>query len=129
MLVTNCIPLCLNPMFTHITVIFPDNNVTFCIFAADGQKQETTLGGGSSRHCFNNLKPNTQYKMSVYAQLLDGTEGPAVTAIEKTRKAHARTRVHVHIHSSYIHLQSRTEVQCVSKKCKLSFRSEIWKHA
>uniref|UniRef100_A0A671TLS0 Collagen type XIV alpha 1 chain n=1 Tax=Sparus aurata TaxID=8175 RepID=A0A671TLS0_SPAAU len=45
----------------------------------NGQKQETKLGGGASRHCFNNLKPNTQYKISVYAQLLDGTEGPAVT--------------------------------------------------
>ncbi|XP_041665058.1 collagen alpha-1(XIV) chain-like isoform X1 [Cheilinus undulatus] len=50
----------------------------------NGQKQETKLGGGSSRHCFNNLKPNTQYKISVYAQLLDGTEGPAVTVNGKT---------------------------------------------
>uniref|UniRef100_A0A4W6BTA5 Collagen type XIV alpha 1 chain n=1 Tax=Lates calcarifer TaxID=8187 RepID=A0A4W6BTA5_LATCA len=50
----------------------------------NGQKQETKLSGGTSRHCFNNLKPNTQYKISVYAQLQDGTEGPAVTAVEKT---------------------------------------------
>uniref|UniRef100_A0AAQ5ZLA8 Collagen, type XIV, alpha 1b n=1 Tax=Amphiprion ocellaris TaxID=80972 RepID=A0AAQ5ZLA8_AMPOC len=50
------------------------------------QKQETKLSGGSSRHCFNNLKANTQYKISVYAQLQDGTEGPAVTATEKTCK-------------------------------------------
>ncbi|XP_041812046.1 collagen alpha-1(XIV) chain isoform X3 [Chelmon rostratus] len=50
----------------------------------NGQKQETKLSGGASRHCFNNLKPNTQYKISVYAQLLDGTEGPAVTVTEKT---------------------------------------------
>ncbi|XP_076610393.1 collagen alpha-1(XIV) chain isoform X2 [Chaetodon auriga] len=50
----------------------------------NGQKQETKLSGGTSRHCFNNLKPNTQYKMSVYAQLLDGTEGPAVVVTEKT---------------------------------------------
>ncbi|XP_036948671.1 collagen alpha-1(XIV) chain isoform X7 [Acanthopagrus latus] len=49
-----------------------------------GQKQETKLGGGASRHCFNNLKPNTQYKISVYAQLLDGTEGPGVSATERT---------------------------------------------
>uniref|UniRef100_A0A8C4IJS7 Collagen alpha-1(XIV) chain n=1 Tax=Dicentrarchus labrax TaxID=13489 RepID=A0A8C4IJS7_DICLA len=55
-----------------------------CIFTADGQKQETNLGGGANRHCFNNLKPNTQYKISVYAQLLDGTEGPAITVTEKT---------------------------------------------
>ncbi|XP_062266177.1 collagen alpha-1(XIV) chain isoform X1 [Platichthys flesus] len=50
----------------------------------NGQKQETKLSGGASRHCFNNLKPNTQYKISVYAQLQDGSEGPAVTAVEKT---------------------------------------------
>lgn len=50
----------------------------------NGQRQETKLSGGTSRHCFNNLKPNTQYKVSVYAQLQDGTEGPAVTATEKT---------------------------------------------
>ncbi|XP_053302365.1 collagen alpha-1(XIV) chain [Pleuronectes platessa] len=52
--------------------------------SSDGQKQETKLSGGASRHCFNNLKPNTQYKISVYAQLQDGSEGPAVTAVEKT---------------------------------------------
>uniref|UniRef100_A0A3Q3GMQ3 Collagen, type XIV, alpha 1b n=1 Tax=Labrus bergylta TaxID=56723 RepID=A0A3Q3GMQ3_9LABR len=50
----------------------------------NGQKQETKLSGGANRHCFNNLKPNTQYKISVYAQLQDGTEGPAVTANGKT---------------------------------------------
>ncbi|KAM6974892.1 LOW QUALITY PROTEIN: collagen alpha-1(XIV) chain [Tautogolabrus adspersus] len=50
----------------------------------NGQKQETKLSGGTNRHCFNNLKPNTQYKISVYAQLQDGTEGPAVTANGKT---------------------------------------------
>ncbi|XP_024154110.1 collagen alpha-1(XIV) chain isoform X3 [Oryzias melastigma] len=48
------------------------------------QKQENRLSGGSSRHCFNNLKPNTEYKISVYAQLQDGTEGPAATATVKT---------------------------------------------
>ncbi|XP_069566387.1 collagen alpha-1(XIV) chain-like isoform X2 [Brachyistius frenatus] len=48
------------------------------------QKQETKLSGGTNRHCFNNLKPNMQYKISVFAQLQDGTEGPAVTATEKT---------------------------------------------
>uniref|UniRef100_A0A665U5K9 Collagen, type XIV, alpha 1b n=1 Tax=Echeneis naucrates TaxID=173247 RepID=A0A665U5K9_ECHNA len=50
----------------------------------NGQKQETKLSGGAGRHCFNNLKPNTQYKVSVYAQLQDGTEGPAATVIERT---------------------------------------------
>lgn len=59
---------------------------TLCVCAAGSQKQETKLGGGTSRHCFNNLKPNMQYKMSIYAQLLDGTEGPAVTVTDKTRK-------------------------------------------
>ncbi|XP_072317831.1 collagen alpha-1(XIV) chain-like, partial [Eucyclogobius newberryi] len=51
---------------------------------ANGQKQEVKLGGGTARHCFTNLKPNSQYKVSVYAQLQDGTEGPAVTVSDKT---------------------------------------------
>ncbi|XP_011617196.2 collagen alpha-1(XIV) chain-like isoform X1 [Takifugu rubripes] len=50
----------------------------------NGQKQERRLSGGTSRHCFTNLTPNTRYKISVYAQLQDGFEGPAVTATEKT---------------------------------------------
>uniref|UniRef100_A0A8C9VU57 Collagen type XIV alpha 1 chain n=1 Tax=Scleropages formosus TaxID=113540 RepID=A0A8C9VU57_SCLFO len=50
----------------------------------NGHKQEVTLGGGASQHCFYNLSPNTQYKISVYAQLQD-LEGPAVTVIDKTR--------------------------------------------
>uniref|UniRef100_A0A8C9U3P7 Collagen type XIV alpha 1 chain n=1 Tax=Scleropages formosus TaxID=113540 RepID=A0A8C9U3P7_SCLFO len=49
----------------------------------NGHKQEVTLGGGASQHCFYNLSPNTQYKISVYAQLQD-LEGPAVTVIDKT---------------------------------------------
>uniref|UniRef100_A0AAR2IQJ1 Collagen, type XIV, alpha 1b n=1 Tax=Pygocentrus nattereri TaxID=42514 RepID=A0AAR2IQJ1_PYGNA len=49
----------------------------------NGQKQEVQLDGSSSRHCFNDLSPNTQYKITVYAQLQD-TEGPAVTTIQKT---------------------------------------------
>ncbi|XP_055081432.1 collagen alpha-1(XIV) chain-like isoform X2 [Periophthalmus magnuspinnatus] len=51
---------------------------------SNGQKQEVKLGGGTGRHCFTNLKPNSQYKVSVYAQLQDGTEGPAVTVNDKT---------------------------------------------
>uniref|UniRef100_A0A669BEZ2 Collagen type XIV alpha 1 chain n=1 Tax=Oreochromis niloticus TaxID=8128 RepID=A0A669BEZ2_ORENI len=47
-------------------------------------KQETRVSGGASRHCFTNLKPNMQYKISIYAQLQDGSEGPAVTTTEKT---------------------------------------------
>ncbi|XP_010776120.1 collagen alpha-1(XIV) chain-like [Notothenia coriiceps] len=50
----------------------------------NGQKQEARLSGGANRHCLNNLKANTQYKMSVYAQMQDGTEGPAVTITERT---------------------------------------------
>ncbi|KAF7653979.1 hypothetical protein LDENG_00076160 [Lucifuga dentata] len=50
----------------------------------NGQQQETKLSGGASRHCFNNLKPNTQYKINVFAQLQDGTEGPAVTVSDRT---------------------------------------------
>ncbi|KAJ8273127.1 hypothetical protein GJAV_G00097750 [Gymnothorax javanicus] len=49
----------------------------------NGQKQEANLGGGASRHCFYNLSPNTQYKISIYAQLQD-TEGPAVVVMDKT---------------------------------------------
>ncbi|XP_062385579.1 collagen alpha-1(XIV) chain isoform X1 [Sardina pilchardus] len=49
----------------------------------NGEKQEASLGGGATRHCFNNLKPNTDYKISIYAQLQE-TEGPAVTTIQKT---------------------------------------------
>ncbi|CDQ70138.1 unnamed protein product [Oncorhynchus mykiss] len=49
----------------------------------NGHKQEARLGGGATRHCFNDLTANTQYKISVYAQLQD-TEGPAVTTTERT---------------------------------------------
>uniref|UniRef100_A0A8C8GLH2 Collagen, type XIV, alpha 1b n=1 Tax=Oncorhynchus tshawytscha TaxID=74940 RepID=A0A8C8GLH2_ONCTS len=46
-------------------------------------QQEARLGGGTTRHCFNDLTANMQYKISVYAQLQD-TEGPAVSTTEKT---------------------------------------------
>ncbi|XP_033848470.3 collagen alpha-1(XIV) chain-like isoform X1 [Acipenser ruthenus] len=49
----------------------------------DGKKEEVTLGGGASRHCFYELMPNTQYKITVYAQLQE-MEGPAITVIDKT---------------------------------------------
>ncbi|CAN9503606.1 unnamed protein product [Ophioblennius macclurei] len=48
------------------------------------QRQETKLSGSSSRHCFTNLKPDSQYKVSVFTQLQDGTEGPAVSRTERT---------------------------------------------
>ncbi|XP_039977374.1 collagen alpha-1(XIV) chain-like isoform X2 [Xiphias gladius] len=50
----------------------------------NGQKQEAKLSGGAGRHCFSNLEPSTQYKISVYTQLHDGTNGPAVTTVEET---------------------------------------------
>ncbi|XP_047015920.1 collagen alpha-1(XIV) chain isoform X3 [Ictalurus punctatus] len=49
----------------------------------NGQKQEVRLDGSEARHCFNDLNPNTQYKISVYA-LLQEAEGPAVTTVQKT---------------------------------------------
>ncbi|XP_047675468.1 collagen alpha-1(XIV) chain-like isoform X2 [Tachysurus fulvidraco] len=49
----------------------------------NGQKQEVSLDGSDNKHCFSDLNPNTQYKISVYA-LLQELEGPAVTTIQKT---------------------------------------------
>ncbi|KAL6100252.1 col14a1 [Pungitius sinensis] len=49
-----------------------------------GHKQETKLSGGANRHCFSSLKADTQYKLSVRAQLQDGTEGPEVSVTQRT---------------------------------------------
>ncbi|KAI4817570.1 hypothetical protein KUCAC02_010955, partial [Chaenocephalus aceratus] len=65
----------------------------------NGQKQEAKLSGGANRHCLNNLKANTQYKMSVYAQMQDGTEGPAVTITERTRALRRLGGLSRHVHS------------------------------
>lgn len=51
---------------------------------AGGRLDEAKLSAGSSRHCFGNLRPGTPHKVSVYAQLQDGTEGPAVSATDRT---------------------------------------------
>ncbi|XP_034401628.1 LOW QUALITY PROTEIN: collagen alpha-1(XIV) chain-like [Cyclopterus lumpus] len=51
------------------------------------QKQEAKLSGGANRHCFSNLRPDTAYEVSVYAQLQDGSEGPGVTVSERTQPA------------------------------------------
>lgn len=51
----------------------------------DGKKKEVTLGGGTSRHCFFELMPGTEYKISVYAQLQE-IEGPGVSIMETTCK-------------------------------------------
>ncbi|XP_029447814.1 LOW QUALITY PROTEIN: collagen alpha-1(XIV) chain [Rhinatrema bivittatum] len=49
----------------------------------DGKKNEVLLDGGMSRHCFYELKPNTEYKISVYSQLQEA-EGPAISIMETT---------------------------------------------
>ncbi|XP_069477662.1 collagen alpha-1(XIV) chain isoform X4 [Ambystoma mexicanum] len=49
----------------------------------DGKKQESLIGGGTSRHCFYELRPNTEYKISVQTQLQE-IEGPAVSIMSKT---------------------------------------------
>lgn len=58
------------------------------VFIIDTQKQESTVGGGTSRHCFYGLQPDSQYKISVYTKLQE-TEGPSVSIMEKTRKSSA----------------------------------------
>ncbi|XP_061680396.1 collagen alpha-1(XIV) chain-like [Syngnathoides biaculeatus] len=58
--------------------------------ANSGHVEEAKLSAGSSRHCFNNLRPNTPHKISVYAQLQDGTQGPAVTANAETQAVPTR---------------------------------------
>ena len=65
------------------------------VFILDGYKQEAKLGGGTTRHCFNDLTANTQYKISVYAQLQD-TEGPAVSTTEKTCRCSLQQLLSVH---------------------------------
>uniref|UniRef100_A0A8C3S0P3 Collagen alpha-1(XIV) chain n=1 Tax=Chelydra serpentina TaxID=8475 RepID=A0A8C3S0P3_CHESE len=49
----------------------------------DGKKREVTVGGGTPRHCFFELMPGTEYKISVYAQLQE-IEGPGVSIMETT---------------------------------------------
>lgn len=65
------------------------------VFILDGYKQEARLGGGTTRHCFNDLTANTQYKISVYAQLQD-TEGPAVTTTERTCRCPYQLLLSIH---------------------------------
>ncbi|KAM4706318.1 collagen alpha-1(XIV) chain isoform 1-T1 [Rhinophrynus dorsalis] len=49
----------------------------------DGSKQESSVGGGTSRQCFYELFPNTKYRITVYAQLQEA-EGPGVSIVEST---------------------------------------------
>uniref|UniRef100_A0A8C6UGW9 Collagen type XIV alpha 1 chain n=1 Tax=Neogobius melanostomus TaxID=47308 RepID=A0A8C6UGW9_9GOBI len=46
-------------------------------------QQELSLGGGSSRQCFFDLTPSTQYEISVLTQLQE-QQGPAVTITDMT---------------------------------------------
>ncbi|ELW72743.1 Collagen alpha-1(XIV) chain [Tupaia chinensis] len=48
------------------------------------QKQESTVGGGTTRHCFYGLQPDSEYKISVYTKLQE-IEGPSVSIMEKTQ--------------------------------------------
>lgn len=57
----------------------------FC-FMIDTKKQEATVGGGTTRHCFYGLQPDSEYKISVYTKLQE-IEGPSVSIMEKTRKS------------------------------------------
>ncbi|XP_040287934.1 collagen alpha-1(XIV) chain isoform X1 [Bufo bufo] len=49
----------------------------------DESKQEANIAGGTSRHCFYDLLPNSRYRITVYAQI-DETEGPGVSIVETT---------------------------------------------
>ncbi|KAH0617470.1 hypothetical protein JD844_015746 [Phrynosoma platyrhinos] len=50
---------------------------------ADGTTGEVLVGGGTPRHCFFELIPDTEYKISVYTQLQE-IEGPGVSIMETT---------------------------------------------
>ena len=51
-------------------------------------KARITLGGGTNRHCFYGLQPDSEYKISVYTKLQE-MEGPSVSVTGKTRKSKA----------------------------------------
>lgn len=53
------------------------------VCVSDGQRQEVSLGGGASRHCFYDLTPSSQYQISVYTQLQD-IEGPPESITDMT---------------------------------------------
>uniref|UniRef100_A0A8C4N019 Collagen type XIV alpha 1 chain n=1 Tax=Equus asinus asinus TaxID=83772 RepID=A0A8C4N019_EQUAS len=48
------------------------------------ESQETIVGGGTTRHCFYGLQPDSEYKISVYTKLQE-IEGPSVSIMEKTQ--------------------------------------------
>lgn len=59
----------------------------FCCFTADSQRQEVSVGGGASRHCFYDLFPSSQYEISIHAQM-QGMEGPPISVTDMTRTLH-----------------------------------------
>uniref|UniRef100_A0A8C2X9R8 Collagen, type XIV, alpha 1b n=1 Tax=Cyclopterus lumpus TaxID=8103 RepID=A0A8C2X9R8_CYCLU len=63
----------------HTTGEFKLRDANGALRVSGAQKQEAKLSGGANRHCFSNLRPDTAYEVSVYAQLQDGSEGPGVT--------------------------------------------------
>ncbi|XP_037659156.1 collagen alpha-1(XIV) chain isoform X1 [Choloepus didactylus] len=52
----------------------------------DTKNQEATVGGGTNRHCFYGLQPDSEYKISVYTKHQE-IEGPSVSIMEKTQPA------------------------------------------
>nr|XP_033958086.1 collagen alpha-1(XIV) chain [Pseudochaenichthys georgianus] len=52
----------------------------------NGQRQEVSLGAGSSRQCFYDLTPGSQYQISVHTQMQE-MEGPAVSITDMTLPA------------------------------------------
>ncbi|XP_051921656.1 collagen alpha-1(XIV) chain isoform X4 [Hippocampus zosterae] len=52
----------------------------------NSQRQEVSLGGGASRHCFYDLFPSSQYEISIHAQM-QGMEGPPISVTDMTLPA------------------------------------------
>ncbi|KAF7654725.1 hypothetical protein LDENG_00065820 [Lucifuga dentata] len=50
------------------------------------QRQEVSLGGRASRHCFYDLTPSSQYQITVHTQMME-IEGPAVSVTDMTLPA------------------------------------------
>ncbi|XP_040901269.1 collagen alpha-1(XIV) chain [Toxotes jaculatrix] len=52
----------------------------------NSQRQEVSLGGGSSRQCFYDLTPSSQYQISIHTQMQE-MEGPSVSITDMTLPA------------------------------------------
>lgn len=107
-----------------------NDDASVCVLTAGSQKQEIRLGAGSNLHCFSNLKPNTEYKISVYAQLQDGTEGPAATATVKTCEATptftCKTAAMPPREVTFTPRANRLWLCCIFKLLKLGFIESAW---